>query len=90
MPDLAVSGELADNTEPHPAAEPQLSFPAQIQENTVEIALPHTGRLKIQTAFSFVVLWINRILPIKFVLSGIGLSLKFLLAFQVQKRGFLN
>lgn len=47
MPDLAVSSELADNTEPHPAAEPQLSFPAQIQENAVEIALPHTGRLKI-------------------------------------------
>lgn len=50
MPDLAVSGELADNAEPHPAAEPQLSFPAQIQANTVEIALPHTGRLKISTA----------------------------------------
>lgn len=48
MPDLAVSGELADNAKPHPAAEPQLSFPAQIQENAVEIALPHTGRLKIQ------------------------------------------
>ena len=47
MPDLAVSGELADNVEPHPAAEPQLSFPAQIQENTVEIALPHAGRLKV-------------------------------------------
>ncbi|MBS5743352.1 MAG: folate-binding protein, partial [Neisseria sp.] len=38
MPDLAVSGELADNAEPHPATEPQLSFPAQIQENAVEIA----------------------------------------------------
>lgn len=50
MPDLAVSGELADNAEPHPAAEPQLSFPAQIQANTVEIALPHTGRLKISAA----------------------------------------
>ena len=50
MPDLAVSGELADNAEPHPAAEPQLSFSAQIQENTVEIALPHTGRLKISVA----------------------------------------
>ena len=50
MPDLAVSGELADNAEPHPATEPQLSFPAQIQENTVEIALPHTGRLKISAA----------------------------------------
>ena len=50
MPDLAVSGELADDAEPHPAAEPQLSFPAQIQENTVEIALPHTGRLKISVA----------------------------------------
>ena len=50
MPDLAVSGELADNAEPHPAAEPQLSFPAQIQENTIEIALPHTGRLKISAA----------------------------------------
>lgn len=47
MPDLAVSGELADNAKPHPAAEPQLSFPAQIQENTVEIALPHAGRLKV-------------------------------------------
>ena len=35
MPDLAVSGELADNAEPHPATEPQLSFPAQIQENAV-------------------------------------------------------
>lgn len=50
MPDLAVSGELADNAEPHPAAEPQLSFPAQIQANAVEIALPHTGRLKISAA----------------------------------------
>ena len=50
MPDLAVSGELADNAAPHPAAEPQLSFPAQIQENTVEIALPHIGRLKISAA----------------------------------------
>ena len=50
MPDLAVSGELADNVEPHPATEPQLSFPAQIQENIVEIALPHTGRLKISAA----------------------------------------
>ena len=50
MPDLAVSGELADNAKPHPAAEPQLSFPAQIQENAVEIALPHTGRLKISAA----------------------------------------
>lgn len=50
MPDLAVSGKLADNAAPHPAAEPQLSFPAQIQENTVEIALPHTGRLKISVA----------------------------------------
>ena len=50
MPDLAVSGELADNAAPHPAVEPQLSFPAQIQENTVEIALPHTGRLKISAA----------------------------------------
>ena len=50
MPDLAVSGELADNAEPHPAAEPQLSFPAQIQENTIEITLPHTGRLKISAA----------------------------------------
>ena len=50
MPDLAVSGELADNAEPHPATEPQLSFPAQIQENTVEITLPHTGRLKISAA----------------------------------------
>ena len=48
MPDLAVSGELADNAEPHPATEPQLSFSAQIQENAVEIALPHTGRLKFQ------------------------------------------
>ncbi len=50
MPDLAVSGELADNAEPHPATEPQLSFLAQIQENTVEIILPHTGRLKISVA----------------------------------------
>lgn len=50
MPDLAVSGELAGNAEPHPATEPQLSFPAQIQENTIEIALPHTGRLKISVA----------------------------------------
>ena len=50
MPDLAVSGELADNAEPHPATEPQLSFPAQIQANTVEITLPHTGRLKISAA----------------------------------------
>ena len=50
MPDLAVSGELADNAERHPAAEPQLSFPAQIQENTIEITLPHTGRLKISAA----------------------------------------
>ena len=50
MPDLAVSGELADNAEPHPAAEPQLSFPAQIHENAVEITLPHTGRLKISVA----------------------------------------
>ena len=50
MPDLAVSGELADNAEPHPATEPQLSFSAQIQENAVEIVLPHTGCLKISAA----------------------------------------
>ena len=46
------------------------------------------GRLKIQMAFSFVVRRVNLILPIKFVLSGSGLSQSFFLLFRFRNRAF--
>ncbi|ASK27896.1 folate-binding protein YgfZ [Neisseria chenwenguii] len=46
LPGFGVAGELDDSAEAVPAAEPHLSFAAEVSDGIHTIFLPHTGRLK--------------------------------------------